>query len=53
MYPRIIHAACHWPQVDEKMDENSIRGISEAGPQVRKIGVLKILESGTLITMVR
>ncbi|CAL1158409.1 unnamed protein product [Cladocopium goreaui] len=39
--------------VDEKMDENSIRGISEAGPQVRKIGVLKILESGTLITMVR
>lgn len=27
---RIIHAACHWPQMNENMDENSIRGSSEA-----------------------
>ena len=29
-WERMIHAACHWPQMDEKMDENSIRGSSEA-----------------------
>jgi hypothetical protein len=41
MYQRIIYAACHWPQTDENMDmdENSISGSTEAGPQVRKIGV--------------
>jgi hypothetical protein len=31
MHLRIIHAACHWPQINENMDENSIRGSSEAG----------------------
>ena len=40
MFPRIIHAACHWPQIDEKMDEDSHRSSSEAGHQVLK-GVWK------------